>query len=74
MSTASSSVDIVEHNVWNPMTELLLHVQVGGVFEMLVEEIGWARITISCHLALVYMVTKKELTLTHDAKQAPLPA
>ena len=49
VSTASSSADIVEHNVWNPMLEPLFHVQIGGIFEIFVDEIDLARIALSCH-------------------------
>ena len=52
VSTASDSVDFDEHNIWNPMLELLFHVQVGGTFEKYVEEIDLARIALSCHFAL----------------------
>ena len=43
VSTSSDSVDFDEHNIWNPMLELLFHVQVGGIFEICVEEIDLAR-------------------------------
>ena len=52
VSTASSSVDIVEHNVWNPLMVLLFHVHIGGIFEIFVDEIDLARIALSCHFAL----------------------
>ena len=44
VSTASDSVHFDEHNIWNPMLELLFHVQVGGIFEINVDEIDGARI------------------------------
>ena len=52
VSTASSLVNLVEHNIWNPVMELLFHVQIGGIFEIFVEEIDLARIELSCHFAL----------------------
>ena len=52
VSTALSYVDIVEHNVWNPMKEIPSHVQTGGIFEILVEEIYLERIALSCNFAL----------------------
>ena len=52
VSTASSSVDIVEHDVWNLLMELLFHVQIGGIFKIFVDEIDLARIALSCHFAL----------------------
>ena len=33
------------------MLELLFHVQVGGIFEIYVEELDLARIAVSCHFA-----------------------
>ena len=52
VSTASISVGIVQHNVWNPMMELLFHVQIGGIFEIFVDEIDLARFAIPYHFAL----------------------
>ena len=57
-STTSSSVDFAEHNVWNPMMELLFHVQIGGIFELFVEESRFLVI-----LLLMYYVTKNVLTI-----------
>ena len=34
------------------MMELLLHVQIGGIFERFMDEIDLARIALSCHFAL----------------------
>ena len=59
VSTASNSVDIVEHNMWKPMIELLFHVQIGGIFELLVEEIDLARIALSCRFALDVLCDKE---------------
>ena len=63
-STASSSVDSVEHNVWNLMMELLFHVQIGGIFDIFVDEIDLARIALSCHFALDLLCDKAG---THDS-------
>ena len=52
VSTASSPANLVEHNVWNPMMELLFHVQIGGIFEIYMDEFDLARIALSCHYAL----------------------
>ena len=49
--TASDSVNFDEHKIWNFVLELLLHVQVGGVFQVHLEEIDLARIALSCHCA-----------------------
>ena len=44
--------------------DLLFHVQIGGIFELLVEEIDLARIALSCHFALDLLCDKAE---THDS-------
>ena len=52
VSSISSSADIIGHNTGNPMIELHFHVQIGGIFELLVDEIDLARIALSCQYAL----------------------
>ena len=47
--------------------ELLFHVQIGGIFELLVDEIDLARIALSCHFAFDVCATRKVLTIPHDA-------
>ena len=64
VSTTSSSADIIGHNTWNPMMELLFHVQIGGTFELLVDEIDLARIALPCHFALDVQCDKAG---THDS-------
>ena len=64
VSAASDSVDFVAHNIWNPMMELLFHVQIGGIFEIFVEEIDLARVALSCHFALDLLCDKAG---THDS-------
>ena len=64
VSTASSPANLVEHNVWNPMMELLFHVQIGGIFELLVDVIDLARIALSCHFALDILCDKESV---HDS-------
>ena len=51
-STDSNSVDSVDQNIGNPMMEILIHLETGGIFESFVDEIDMARITLSCHFAL----------------------
>ena len=51
VTTASDSADTARHNIWNPMTEILFHVQIGGIFELLVDKIDLARIALSFHFA-----------------------
>ena len=62
-STASSSDGIFARNIWNPITELLFHVQIGGIFVLFVDEIDLARIALSCHFALDLLCDK---TGSHD--------
>ena len=46
------------------MMELLFHVQIGGIFELFVEEIDLTRIELSCHFALDLLCDKSG---THDS-------
>ena len=39
-------------NMWNPLLELLRHVQIGMRMETLVDEVATARVALSCHFAL----------------------
>ena len=50
-------------NTWNPLMELFLHVQVGGICAHFVDEIDQARLAISCHFALDLLCNK---TGSHD--------
>ena len=67
LSTASDTVDFDAHNIGNPMMELLFHRQIGGIFELFVEEIDMAKIAFSCHLLLIYFVTRRTLTVLRNA-------
>ena len=67
VSIASSSVDIVEHNIWTPMMELLFRVQISGTLEPLMEETGLPRIALSCHLALDLLFNKAGPTILLNA-------
>ena len=64
VSTASSSEESSTHNMWNPMMELPLHVQIGGILELFVEEIDLARIALSCHFARDVLCDKESV---HDS-------
>ena len=70
VSTASSPVDLVEHNVWNPFF-FLFPVQIGGIFEIYMDESYLARIALFCHFALV--LTRRGLMILHNALLAPSP-
>ena len=66
VSTASTPANLVEHNVWNPMMELLVHVQICGIFEIYIDEFDLARIALSCHFALEQLCDKAD---THDSAE-----
>ena len=50
--------------MWNPMMELLFHVQIGGIFEPFVDEIDLAKIELSCHFAVDVLCDKES---AHDS-------
>ena len=58
VSTTSRSADIIGHNIWNPMMELPLHVQIGGIFRSFVDETDLVRIVHSCHVSLDLLCDK----------------
>ena len=55
VSTVPSFEDVLLHNMWNPLLELLFHEQISGVFEPFVDEIDLAMIALSCHFALDFL-------------------
>ena len=57
-STASNSVDSVYHDIWNPMIEMLFHVQIVCIYLRFVDEIDLARIALSCHIVLEFLCYK----------------
>ena len=68
-ATASDSVDFDAHNMWNPLLEIPFHVQIGGIFEIFVEEIDLVRIALSCQFALDLLCDKAG---THDSAKRPI--
>ena len=48
-----------EHNIWNPMLELLCHAHIGVFMEALVDEEDLGRIAFSCHFALDILCDKR---------------
>ena len=46
--------------------EQLLRAQIGGIFEMFVDEIDLARLALSCHFALDVLCDKETFTTPHD--------
>ena len=60
-STVPSIDDYFEHNVWNPVLELLFLEQVNGTFVSYLVEIDLAKIALSCHFALDLLCYKEEV-------------
>ena len=58
-STASSIDDYFEHNMWNPLLELLFLEQVDGIVDSYLVEIDVAKIALSCHFALDLLCYKE---------------
>ena len=58
-STASSIDDYFEHNMWNPLLELLFLEQANGSVASYLVEIDVAKIVISCHFALDLLCCKE---------------
>ena len=58
-STVPSIDDYFEHNMWNPLLELLFLEQANGVVASYLVEIDVAKIAISCHFALDLLCYKK---------------
>ena len=48
-----------EHNIWNPMLELLCHAYVGVFIEALSDEEDLVRNALSCHFALDILCDKE---------------
>ena len=68
MDRLSSSASIVpsiddyfEHNMWNPLLELLFLEQANGIFASYLVEIDLAKIALSCHSALELLCYKEEV-------------
>ena len=51
-SKAPSIDDFFEHNMWNPLLEILFLEQVSGIFASCLVEIDLAKIALSCQFAL----------------------
>ena len=79
-STASSVNDYSEHNMWNPLLELLFFEQMNGIVDSHLAGVDLAKIACSCHFALdllcykeevlvllIYSVTRRRCSSRHDA-------
>ena len=59
-STASSIDDYSEHNMWNPLLELLFLGHVNGIVDANLVDLGLAKIAFSCHFALDLLCYKED--------------
>ena len=55
---SSDSVYINEHNICNPVVELLFQVQVGAFMEAYFDEVDLVRISLPCHFAFDVLCDK----------------
>ena len=60
-STVPSLDDYLEHNMWNPLLDLLFLEQANGVFATCLVEIALAKIALSCQFALDLPCYKEEV-------------
>ena len=68
VSTSSSRYDETKHNMWNPLLELLRHVQIGMRMETFVDEVATARVALSCHFALDLLCDKSDSCWFHQKR------
>ena len=58
-STASNIDDYSEHNMWNPLLELLFLEHVNGIVDSYLVDLDLAKIAFSCHFALDLLCYKE---------------
>ena len=58
--TSTDSDEYDEHNMWNPMFNLICLEYVGAVMESYLDEAVLGRIALSCHFALDFLCDKAE--------------
>ena len=58
-STVPSLDDYFEHNLWNPLLELIFLEQANGIFASYLVEIDLAMIALYCHFALALLCCKE---------------
>ena len=62
VSTASSIDDYSEHNMWNPLLELLFLEHVNGIVDSYyLVDVDLAKVAFSCHPALDLLCYKEEV-------------
>ena len=71
-STVPSIDDYFEHNMWNPLLELIFLEPANGIFASYLVEIDLAMIALSCHFALDFSATKKACMSLHDASSGTI--
>ena len=57
--SSSESNEYHEHNIWNPMLELLFRTHIGVFMAALFDEEDMKRIVLSCHFALDVLCDKE---------------
>ena len=60
-SDGSSIDDYSEHNMWNPILELLFLKHVNGIVDPYLVDLDLAKIAFSCHFALDVLCYKEEV-------------
>ena len=63
-STASSIDDYSEHNMWNPLLELLFLKHVNGIVDSYLVDLDLVKIALSCHFALDLLCYKEEVLVS----------
>ena len=56
--SSSESNEYHEHNMWNPILELLCHAHIGVCMEAYLDEVDMGRIALSCHFTLDVLCDK----------------
>ena len=64
VSTASSIDDYSEHNMWDPLLELLFLERVNGIVDSYLVDLDLAKIELSCHFALDLLCYKEEVLVS----------
>ena len=63
-STISSIDDSSEHNMWNPLLELLFLERVNDIFDSYIVDLDLAQIALSCHFAHNLLCSKEEVLVS----------
>ena len=63
-STASSIDDSSEHNMWNPLLELLFLKHANGIVDSYLVDLDLAKIALSCHFVLDLLCYMEEVLVS----------